>query len=152
MSDVSKISIKKEAPKSVSCEITFTVEFYDVDSMRIVWHGNYVKFMEKARCALLNKIGFNYLDMERAGFSFPVVDVRVKYVRSLRFGQTVRAVAHLVEWENCIRLQYEFFNAETGELTTKAESTQMAVNMSTGESTFCCPPEFIAKVEALLKD
>ncbi|MBQ2464452.1 MAG: hypothetical protein II507_05635 [Treponema sp.] len=43
--------------KNISEEIVFNVEFYDVDSMRIVWHGNYVKYMEASRCALLNKIG-----------------------------------------------------------------------------------------------
>ena len=46
--------------KNISEEIVFNVEFYDVDSMRIVWHGNYVKYMEASRCALLNKIGYNY--------------------------------------------------------------------------------------------
>ena len=42
----------------ISAEIEFKVEFYDVDSMNVVWHGNYVKYMESARCVLLDKIGF----------------------------------------------------------------------------------------------
>ena len=118
--------------KALTEEIIFPVEFYDVDSMRIVWHGNYVKYMEKARCALLDKIGYGYLVMAASGFSFPIVDVRVKYVRSLRFGERVRAVASLSEYEACIKIKFEFYNADTGELTTKAESTQMCVNMETG--------------------
>jgi len=40
-------------------EVELTVEFFDVDSMQIVWHGNYLKYMERARCALLDKIGYN---------------------------------------------------------------------------------------------
>ena len=55
-------------------EIVFPVEFYDVDSMRVVYHGNYVNYMEKGRCALLDKIGFGYHEMEKAGYMFPVVD------------------------------------------------------------------------------
>ena len=132
-------------------QIVFPVEFYDVDSMRIVWHGNYVQFMEKARCALLNKIGFTYLDMEKAGFEFPVVDVHVKYMRSLRFGDEVRAVAGLVEYENCIKIAYEFYNNRTGELTTQAESTQMAVNMQDRQTVYVCPEVFIGKVHALME-
>lgn len=132
-------------------EIIFDVEFYDVDSMGVVWHGNYVKYMEKARCALLDRIGFGYLSMVEAGYIFPVVDVKLKYVKSLRFGEKVRAVAMLVEYENRIKIKYEFYNAETGELTTKAESSQMAVKIETAESEFVCPASFIEKVEALIK-
>lgn len=132
-------------------EIIFDVEFYDVDSMGVVWHGNYVKYMEKARCALLDRIGFGYLSMVEAGYMFPVVDVKLKYVKSLRFGEKVRAVAMLVEYENRIKIKYEFYNAETGELTTKAESSQMAVKIETGESEFVCPASFIEQVEALIK-
>lgn len=130
-------------------QLVFPVEFYDVDSMRIVWHGNYVQFMERARCALLNMIGFNYIDMENAGVEFPVVDVRVKYLRSLHFGETVRAVAGLTEYENCIKIAYEFYNNDTGELTTIAESTQMVVNMQSGQTLFASPDIFIEKVNAL---
>lgn len=132
-------------------EIEFPVEFYDVDSMLIVWHGNYVKYMEKARCALLDKIGYGYLVMAASGYSFPIVDIRVKYVRSLHFGERVRAVAQLAEYETCIKIKFEFYNAESGELTTKAESTQMAVDLKTGESCFSTPKEFQDKVEALLR-
>lgn len=132
-------------------EIEFPVEFYDVDSMLIVWHGNYVKYMEKARCALLDKIGYGYLVMASSGYSFPIVDIRVKYVRSLHFGECVRAVASLVEYETCIKIQFEFYNAESGELTTKAESMQMAVDLKTGESCFSTPQEFQDKVEDRLQ-
>lgn len=135
---------------ALSEEITFPVEFYDVDSMLIVWHGNYVKYMEKARCALLDKIGFGYLEMPRSGFSFPVVDIRVKYIAPLRFGEKVRAVASLAEYETCLKVKFEFYNADTGKLTTKAESTQMAVSIETGESSFQTPRTFRDKVEALL--
>ena len=38
---------------SVSTEIE--VPFYDIDPMDIVWHGNYIKYFEVARCALLKK-------------------------------------------------------------------------------------------------
>lgn len=133
-------------------EIEFPVEFYDVDSMLIVWHGNYVKYMEKARCALLDKIGYGYLVMAASGYSFPIVDIRIKYVRSLHFGEHVRAVAQLAEYETCIKIRFEFYNAESGELTTKAESTQMAVDLKTGESSFSTPREFQDKVEARLKE
>ena len=136
----------------ISAEIELTVEFYDVDSMRIVWHGNYIKYFEKARCALLGKIGYGYREMEESGWAFPITAVSVKYVNSLAFQDRVRARAALTEYENCIKIQYELYNAATGRLCTKGESTQMAVNTASGESSIVCPAIFVDKVEALLRE
>jgi acyl-CoA thioester hydrolase len=133
----------------ISVESEFTVEFYDVDSMRIVWHGNYIKYFEKARCALLGKIGYGYCEMEESGWIFPLTSVSVKFVNSLHFQDRVRAKAFLTEYENCIKIKYELYNAQTGKLCAKGESTQMAVNMASGESCMVCPSDFIDKVQAL---
>ena len=138
--------------KKVSAEIEFAVEFYDVDPMRIVWHGNYIKYFEKARCALLNKVGYNYLQMEETGYQFPVTSISAKYIGSFRFGERVRARAVLEEYENCIKIRYELRDAAAGELRTKGNSTQMAVNIVTGESCFLCPKIFTDRVEALLRE
>ena len=34
------------------------VPFFDVDVMQIVWHGHYVKYLEVARCAFLDALGY----------------------------------------------------------------------------------------------
>ncbi|GHV80276.1 hypothetical protein AGMMS49944_20670 [Spirochaetia bacterium] len=111
--------------KYVSAELEFDVEFYDVDPMQIVWHGNYIKYFEKSRCALLDTIGYGYLAMRDSGFAFPVTGISAKYIGSFRLGDRVRARAVLEEYENCIKIKYELFNARTGELCTKGASTQM---------------------------
>ena len=38
------------AANKIKETIEFQIEFYDVDSMQVAWHGNYAKFMEVARC------------------------------------------------------------------------------------------------------
>ncbi|GHV28178.1 thioesterase [Spirochaetia bacterium] len=136
----------------VSAELEFDVEFYDVDPMQIVWHGNYIKYFEKARCALLDTIGYGYLAMRDSGFAFPVTGISAKYIGSFRLGDRVRARAVLEEYENCIKIKYELFNARTGELCTKGSSTQMAYDIAAGASRFSCSQIFIEKVEALLRE
>ena len=133
----------------VTEEAEFSVEFYDVDSMRVVWHGNYVKYMEIGRCALLDKIGFGYAQMEKSGYAFPVVDLKIKYRHPLFFGDKARIVAGLTEYENCIKITYEIFNAKSGVLCAKGESTQMAVKIEGNETKYICPSEFIERVEKL---
>jgi acyl-CoA thioester hydrolase len=139
-------------PRRISAETEFNVEFYEVDSMEVVWHGNYVNFLERVRCVLLNHIGYNYLAMKESGYAFPVTEVSLKFIRPLRFGDKVRARAYLEEYENRLRIKYELFNAATGELTTKGVSTQMAFDMAKNDSCFICPAVFTDRVEAMLRD
>jgi acyl-CoA thioester hydrolase len=134
----------------LSTEVEFKVDFFEVDSMKIVWHANYINYFERARCALLDKIGYNYIAMEDSGYSYPVVDVRIKYVRSLHFGDTCRAKATLAEYENMIKIQFELYNAKTGKLTTKGSVTQMCIDTRTGETQFVLPKVWTEKVEKLL--
>ncbi|MDR2864449.1 MAG: acyl-CoA thioesterase [Spirochaetaceae bacterium] len=136
--------------KEISAEIEFSVEFYDVDPMNVVWHGNYIKYFEKARCALLHKIGCGYNTMKEYGFAFPVTSIAVKYIAPLYFGEKVRARAVLCEYENCLKIKYELYKADSSVLSTKGSSSQMAYNIAKNESCFTCPQFFIAKVEALL--
>jgi acyl-CoA thioester hydrolase len=137
---------------SLTAELEFGVEFYDVDPMQIVWHGNYIKYFEKARCALLDTIGYGYTRMRDSGFAFPVTGISVKYISPFKLGDRVRARAILDEYENCIKIKYELFNARTGELCTKGSSTQMAYDIAANTSRFSCPQIFIEKVEALLRE
>lgn len=130
-----------------SVEKKFKVEFYDVDSMDIVYHGNYVKFLEVGRCALLDEIGYNYLNMREDGYSFPVVDLRIKYVKSLHFNEVATIRSSITEFENCLKIKYVIMNSK-GETVTKAETTQMAVRQSDGESLFVCPSQFVNLVKA----
>jgi acyl-CoA thioester hydrolase len=137
-------------PYGIFAETDIKIEFFDLDPMQVVWHGNYLKFFEVGRCVLLEKIGYNYSEMEKSGFAFPVIEISAKYVGPLRFRDKARIKAVLVEYENCLRVKYEIRNVQTGLLTTKGVTTQMALNMSTNESCIVCPDIFIKKVEALL--
>lgn len=129
---------------------SFTIPFFDVDSMNIVWHGNYCKYLELARCQLLDKIGYNYRAMAASGFSFPIVDMHLKYIQPLHFEQAIVITATLVEWQYRLKINYLIQDAETGEKLTKAHTIQAAVDMTTNALRFECPDIFVDKVNSLL--
>lgn len=106
--------------------------------------------MELARCRLLDKIGYNYSAMAESGFSFPVVDLHIKYIKPLVFGQTVQVCAVLVEWQYRLKIAYRFVDAHSGEKLTTAHTVQAAVALSTGQLRFECPPVLVQRVEKLL--
>ena len=138
--------------KFLEYTVEFKIDFFEVDSMRIVWHGNYINYFERARCAFLDKIGYNYIAMEESGYIFPVTEVKCKYVKSLHFGDMCRARAILVEYENMIKFNFELYNAKTGELTTKGSVSQMCIDAKTGETQFVCPQIWRDKVEKCIKE
>lgn len=126
------------------------IPFYDVDAYRIVWHGNYPKYFEVARCQLLEEIGFPYEKMEEAGYFFPVIDLQVKYVKPIKFKQRVKVVCMPKQWENKLVIHYRIQDALTDEILTKAQSSQVAVKMPDEVTQFQSPRQLIDAVEAWL--
>jgi len=135
---------------NLGAEHHIRVPFYDVDSMEVVWHGNYIKYFEEARCVFLDKIGYNYEAMRASGYAWPVVDIRVKYVKPLRFNQHVVVSVEMSEWENRLRLEYRIFDAATKEKLSQGYSIQVAVDMSNHELQFILPAVFRDKVERMI--
>jgi acyl-CoA thioester hydrolase len=134
----------------ISARILTKAQFYDLDPMQVVWHGNYPRFLEQARCALLDDIGFNYGEMSETGFVWPIVDMRIKYVRPIRFAQEIAVAATLVEYENRLKITYLVSDAKSGEALTRAHTIQVAVDAQTGELAFESPAVLLEKVRAKL--
>jgi len=114
-------------------EITLEIPFHDLDPAGFAWHGHYAKYLELARCELLKKFNYNYDAMTQSGFLWPIVEMQLRYVRPLRFGDRVKVHAALVEWEYRLRIEYLISNATTGARLTKASTVQVAVSASNGE-------------------
>ena len=125
------------------------VPFFDIDTMHVVWHGHYVKYLEVARCALLDHIGHTYTQMLEAGYAWPVIDMQLRYVRGATFGQRINVRASLVEWENRLKITYLITDLASGERLTRACTVQVAVDIASREMQLASPKCFtdaVAKV------
>ena len=126
------------------------VPFFDIDTMHVVWHGHYVKYLEVARCALLDHIGHNYTQMLDAGYAWPVIDMQLRYVRGATFGQRINVRASLVEWENRLKVNYLITDLATGERLTRAVTVQVAVEIASKEMQLVSPKCFTDAVARML--
>jgi acyl-CoA thioester hydrolase len=131
--------MERRMKPDLSHEIELAPAFFDIDPMEIVWHGHYVKYLEIARSALLAKFDYDYPRMRESGFGWPVVDMRLKYVRPAVFGQALKVRAEIVEWENRLRIEYLIRDAATGAKLNQAFTIQVAVDMATREMCYVCP-------------
>lgn len=134
----------------LSTNVVMEVPFFDVDSYRIVWHGNYPKYFEIARCQLLEEIGYPYQRMEETGYFFPVIDLHVRYVKPILFRQEIQICATLKEWENKLVIDYLITDQQTQDRLTKGRTQQVAILMPDNITQFKSPPEFVSQVERCL--
>lgn len=133
----------------ISAEVEIIVPFFDIDPMNIVWHGHYVKYFELARCAVLDKISYGYSAMKDSGYSWPVIEMRVRYVKSATLGQKIICKATIVEHENRLKIAYEITNAASKVRLTKGHSVQVAIDMGDNEMQLVSPKILYEKVEAV---
>lgn len=81
------------------------VRYAETDGMGVVYHANYLVYLEVARTDFLNKLGFPYADIEKAGYLSPVVHVDLSYGLPFRYGDTVVVKTH-VSKVTPVRTQY----------------------------------------------
>ena len=126
-------------------------QFHDIDPMNVVWHGNYPRFMELARVALLDEIDYSYAAMVESGYAWPVVEMNIRYAHPILLRETVLVTAGLTEWENRLRIDFEIRNKDTRKRLCKAYSVHVAVDMADQTMQWETPEVFRRKVEPYLK-
>ncbi len=136
--------------KKPSASVEIQVAFYDLDPMQIVWHGNYLKYFEVARCALLDTFDYGYLKMKESGYMWPIVDSRIKFINAATFDQKIKCTATLLEYENRIKIGYQIICMTSGQRLTKGYTTQVAVDLKTKELQLVSPKILFKKLEPLL--
>ncbi|HLW70761.1 MAG TPA: acyl-CoA thioesterase [Candidatus Binataceae bacterium] len=134
----------------ISAEVVIRIQFYDLDPMRVVWHGNYPRLLEQARAALFEKISFGYREMSESNFTWPIVDLRIKYIRAINPLQTIKVTATLVEYENRLKIDYLITDNATDEILTRAHTVQVTVDRASNELCFETPAALVEKVRRAL--
>lgn len=127
------------------------VKFNDVDILCMMWHGNYVKYMEDARCALLSTINYAHDEMSKSRIMWPVVKLNIKYIKAIEMGSIIRINTRLVEYENSIDVDYSFFDKDNI-LLSKGHTCQIAVNMDSKKTLLVSPEILINRVLKKIKE
>ena len=79
-------------------EFRFPIRVYyeDTDAAGIVYHANYIKFMERARTEWLRALGFDQRAIAREhGIAFVVRSANVEFLRPARFNDQLFATCAL---------------------------------------------------------
>jgi acyl-CoA thioester hydrolase len=134
----------------LSTHINIEIPFHDCDPMNIVWHGNYARYLEVARCELLRLFDYDYIQMKESGYAWPIVEMKTKYVSPAMFTQKIRVDAYLKEYETRLRIDYVISDSESGKKLTKATTVQVAVDIDTHSLQYVSPAVLIEKLSRIL--
>ncbi|AKP46060.1 MULTISPECIES: acyl-CoA thioesterase [Bacillus] len=103
------------------------LSYADTDMMGVIYHANYIKWLELGREKLIKDVGFDYLDMEKAGYYAPVYNLNITYRKSLKLGDKV-FVKTWVEKNQGLKTEYGFqiVNGD-GEVCAEGSTTHIVV-------------------------
>ena len=99
------------------------INYYETDRMGIVHHSNYIRFMEEARCYLLEKVGMPYSAFEENGIMIPVLGVNCDFKHHVTFDDTILIKLFVKEF-NGVRLTMSYTATEknSGEIVFTGET------------------------------
>lgn len=102
------------------------INYYETDRMGIVHHSNYIRYMEEARCYLLEKFDMSYSAFEEKGIMIPVLGVNCTFKHHVTFNDIILIKLYVKEF-NGVRFTMGY--------TATEKTTEKVV--FTGESNHC---------------
>ena len=121
--------------------ISFRVRYGETDQMGIVYHGNYLQYLEMGRIEWLRELGISYKTMEDDGVILPVISVRLKYLKSATYDDLITVRTRIKKVPQVkIEFDYEIFS-ENREILVEANTVLAFMDKATNKPIAC--PEFV---------
>ncbi|KYC38018.1 thioesterase superfamily protein [Scytonema hofmannii PCC 7110] len=107
---------------------------HHTDYTGVVWHGTYIAWMEEARVECLRAIGVDYAELVVLGCDLPVVELSVRYHRSIQLGMAAVVRTRMAEVTGVrINWDYAIESPDRQELYMTAKVTLVAVDRERGK-------------------
>lgn len=142
--NINETVVMQTAPHSLTNTIRKEIPFYDTDAIQMVWHGNYIKYLEDGREAFGKQFGLEYLHIFNSGYLAPIVDLHIKYLKTTTLGDSILIKTTYVPTESAkLVFKYAIYRESDMQMVAKAESTQLFL---TREGKFeLSTPDFLRK-------
>ncbi len=120
------------------------VRYAETDMMGIVYHANYLPWLEIGRTNLLKELNLPYKELEEAGKFLPVLEINVKYLKPAKYDDRIEILTTMKD-KPLARIHMEYEVKRSEELLATAYSVHAFMNK---EGTPIKPPEdFLSIIE-----
>jgi acyl-CoA thioester hydrolase len=97
--------------------------------MGIVHHSNYIRFLEEARCALLEEQDIPMSYIEEKGYTIPTIEVNCKYKTPVTQGDIIAIGVKVAEYNGVkMTIEYDVKNTKTGNTVIEAYTRHCFTN------------------------
>ena len=130
-------------PPILKATSTIEVRFNECDPLGIVWHGNYVKYLEDGREAFGKKYGLDYMDFYINGYATPIVHLQLNFKKTMQYKEIAQVE---VTYRNTdaakIIFDYVIRSETKNEIVCKATTIQVFVSNGSMQLSLVCPDIF----------
>jgi len=110
------------------------IKFSEVDSLRVVWHGHFVRYFEDGREAFGKQYNLGYLDIYEKGLAVPLIDLQVNFKRILEYGDHAIIETTFINSPAAkLIFEYKIFSAKHGYVACTGKTTQVFMDPITKE-------------------
>ena len=108
------------------------VQYYETDKMGLTHHSNYIRWMEEARVAWLEELGFGFDKLEEMGITSPILSVNCKYKNGSTFGDSIEIETKVKKYDSIkITISYVMTKVGNGEMVAIGETDLCFINIKT---------------------
>ncbi|MHB8869767.1 MAG: acyl-CoA thioesterase [Thermoleophilia bacterium] len=105
------------------------VRYAETDAQGVVYHANYLVFMEVGRGALARERGLPYSELEARGVNLLVARAELKYKASARYDDPLVVSTRVREVRGTfVTFEYRIVHGESGRLLVTGETAHVCVN------------------------
>ena len=107
------------------------VYYADTDAYGVVWHGAYLRWLEKGRCDFSESLGFNLAELVKQDIALPVANMNVKFKASAKLNDVLIVETWISKLTSlCVTFSQLIKNKETDKIYILADFDVVAVNNS----------------------
>ena len=105
------------------------VYYSDTDAYGVVWHGSYLRWMEKGRVLFCDNLGLNLVDLAKNNIVLPVTNLNIRYKSSAKLNDEI-VITTKVSKITPLSVQFlqTISHKTTGQTFTSAEVDVVAIS------------------------
>ncbi|MEX2416657.1 MAG: thioesterase family protein [Paenibacillaceae bacterium] len=105
------------------------VRYQETDQMGVVYHANYLNWLEITRTEWIRELGIPYSQLEEMGLLLPVTEVQLKYLQPARYDDIIEVHLRLTDHSYLrVDFEYEVHRASDGLLLITGVTRHVWVN------------------------
>ncbi len=122
-------------------EYPIKVQPHHTDYSGAVWHGTYLTWIETARVEYLRSLGIDFAELVKLGCDLPVVELSLRYHRSIRLGEEAIVKTRMDEIAGVrINCDYRIESPDTQGFYVTGKVTLVAIDREKGKIMRQLPP------------